>query len=525
MGYFNILRDPDAVIVYKEEGFSNLNKAKQEVWQSGNIEVATKNEVSQLKINVKSPAEPIRRIALRWNEKINAKLSLLGDHWERSYGDLEWRGIVPERVMPWYFLSNDGECTHGYGVKTGAKSMCYWQVDTSGVTLCMDVKCGGRGVQLGNRELEAAVVVARKGEIGETPFQAAREFCRKMCDKPLLPSYPVYGSNNWYYAYGKSSHNEILEDSKLISSLAPSSNNRPFMVIDDGWQVCHANGNNGGPWDRGNYLFPDMQKLASEMEQTGVRPGIWVRPLLTVEKVPEKWLLSNKRLKLSRNGQFLDPSIPEVLNHVADDIKRLVDWGYKLIKHDFSTFDIFGHWGFEMSTEITRSNWSFSDTSKTSAEIVLDLYETIRAAASDSIIIGCNTIGHLAAGLVHLQRTGDDTSGVEWERTRKMGINTLAFRMPQNGTFFAVDADCVGLTNDIDWAKNGQWLELLAQSGTPLFVSASPDAVGSEQEKALKAAFETASKSMPSGEPLDWMQTTCPAKWLLNGSAKTFKWF
>ena len=56
---------------------------------------------------------------------------------------------------------------------------------------------------------------------------------------------------------------------------------------------------------------------------------------------------------------------------------------------------------------------------------------------------GCNTIGHLSVGLFDASRTGDDVSGREWERTRRMGVNTLAYRLPQHKTFFQLDADCV----------------------------------------------------------------------------------
>ena len=35
-------------------------------------------------------------------------MKILGDHWERGYGDLAWRGIEPERIMPWYMLVSDG---------------------------------------------------------------------------------------------------------------------------------------------------------------------------------------------------------------------------------------------------------------------------------------------------------------------------------------------------------------------------------------------------------------------------------
>ena len=67
-----------------------------------------------------------------------------------------------------------------------------------------------------------------------------------------------------------------------------------------------------------------------------------------------------------------------------------------------------------------------------------------------------------------------------------------------------------------------QWMDLLANSGTPLFVSISPDAVGKEQEKALKAAFTAASADRLPAEPLDWFNNTCPSKWLLNDETRTF---
>ena len=75
----------------------------------------------------------------------------------------------------------------------------------------------------------------------------------------------------------------------------------------------------------------------------------------------------------------------------------------------------------------------------------------IKAAAEDNtLILGCNTIGHLAAGLAHINRTGDDTSGKEWERVRKYGVNTLAFRMLHHGAFYEADADCAALTSELD---------------------------------------------------------------------------
>ena len=48
-----------------------------------------------------SPTTAVRRVRLRWNARLDSVRSILGDAWERGYGDLEWRGFVPDRVMIW----------------------------------------------------------------------------------------------------------------------------------------------------------------------------------------------------------------------------------------------------------------------------------------------------------------------------------------------------------------------------------------------------------------------------------------
>ena len=215
------------------------------------------------------------------------------------------------------------------------------------------------------------------------------------------------------------------------------------------------------------------------------------------------------------NGTVFDPSHPAVLDYVRRCTEMVVDWGYELIKHDFSTCDIFDRWGFDTIDFLARDGWHFYDRTKTSAEITMNFYRVILQSAGKTKILGCNCIGHLCAGLVHANRTGDDTSGVEWERTRKMGVNTLAFRLPQQGAFFGADADCVGIKGLFPWENNRQWLDLLARSASPLFVSCDPAVVTEEQKQDLTAAYALWNECMDKGDayalrPVDWMETTTP---------------
>jgi alpha-galactosidase len=397
--------------------------------------------------------------------------------------------------------------------------LCFWQADAEGISLWADVRSGGVGVELGPRILDVCDVICRSGRAGESSFAAVHAFCRQMCASPRLPRQPVYGSNDWYWAYGKNSADTVLGDAQHIVELAPAGANRPFAVIDDGWQPARGRDKVGvGTWDRGNEKFPDIAGLASEVRNAGARPGIWIRPLQAPADAPDSW-------RLPRDRTFLDPTVPDALRKVAEDITRLREWGFELIKHDYTTFDIFGRWGFQMGAELTKDRWTFaSGPARTTAEVIDDLYGTIRRAAGDSLVIGCNTVSHLSAGRFEICRIGDDTSGTEWARTRKMGVNTLAFRGVQHGAFYVADADCVGVTNAVPWSYTKQWLDLLARSGTMLFVSLAPDALGTEQRRDLKEALALAAVTQPLGEPLDWQHTVYPSRWRLMGRERTYDW-
>ena len=515
MKYIDVVGDPIRVCVETEKGLVSLPDK-----DAGDVAVELAREGGRLKVYVAADQTPVCRVWLIWEARETRGARVLGDAWERGYGDLEWRGVAPDRVMPWYVLCADENGTCGYGVETGAAAMCSWRLDGHHLRLCLDVRNGGSGVVLGGRRLLAATVLSRPAQPDETPYQAAKALCRAMCPAPRLPREPVYGGNNWYYAYGNSSHERIMEDARLMADLCGDAAARPFMVIDDGWQLCHNDSCNGGPWTAGNYRFPDMAKLARDMKAAGVRPGIWFRPLSTSECFPEECYRGDVTGGKERT---LDPSHPFVLEWAEKTVRQLADWGYELIKHDFSTYDIFGRWGFQMGGELTRPGWHFFDRSRTTAEIILDLYRALRRGAGDrTLLLGCNTVSHLAAGIFEIMRTGDDTSGVEWARTRKMGVNTLAFRMPQNGTFYASDADCAGITGKIDWELNRQWIGLLAVSGTPLFLSVDPEAVTGEQKEYLREAIQTWLSVKREAVPLDWMDTACPEEWDTDKGRMTF---
>ncbi len=138
-------------------------------------------------VRIEAPEVPLLRVHLRWQAAVPERWRILNDQWERSYGDLEWRGLVGERVLPWYFLAFDGRATHGYGVATGASCFAFWQADPAGISLWLDLRNGGSAVRLGPRTLEAAVVRVRRGSADESAFQSARRFCHSSALSRVCP--------------------------------------------------------------------------------------------------------------------------------------------------------------------------------------------------------------------------------------------------------------------------------------------------------------------------------------------------
>jgi alpha-galactosidase len=508
--YLEVLRLPNHVTAYAGlEQRMELSKSGPR-WQASGVEIETAVQATRMPIHVSAPGVALTHVHLRWEMPVDAGLRFLGDHWERSYGDLAWRTMTPERVMPWYFATYDGTALHAYGVEAGAGAMCFWQADPEGISLWLDVSNGGLGVELGERQLLSATVVSRRGNAGEDALAALRAFCTLMSAKPRPSPGVIYGTNDWYYAYGKNSRELILEDAELAAGLHPHGGPRPVTVIDDGWT--------------NKAKFPDMQQLAGEIRGRGSRPGIWIRPLIAPQETNTALLMPDARFgrRKDRAAELAyDPTIPDALEAVRVKLQQLQAWDYELVKHDFSTYDLLGQWGFEMGAQPTLPGWHFHDHSKTNAEIIADLYRKIRAVLGEkTLILGCNTVGHLGAGIFDLSRTGDDTSGRLWERTRRMGVNTIAFRLPQHHSFFAADGDCVAVTHAVPWQETAEWLRFVASSGTALFVSVEKSAMGAEQKRALADAFAVAAASPTLRTAEDWFESTTPARWHEN----TFQW-
>ena len=286
-----------------------------------------------------------------WKAPVDADLLALSDAWERSYGEL---GFLPvrsnDRAMPWYFMLTDKENSFCFGVKTQPAAFVSFRVTETGVTAVADCRNGGQGVALQGRELHLCTFIYKRYCNGD-PFAALCDFCRELCPAPILPTFPVYGGNDWYNAYGHNSFNSVISAAEIHRQCTSGIANAPFMVIDDGWELGHT----CGPW-LPNEKFGDMRKTCNEIKARGLRPGIWIRPLQTEDPTVTEDML------IYRNGkrEFLDPTHPATQALLKADIARIRDWGYELIKYDYSTYDLLGNWGKDLADTSTKiEKWHF----------------------------------------------------------------------------------------------------------------------------------------------------------------------
>jgi hypothetical protein len=113
----------------------------------------------------------------------------------------------------------------------------------------------------------------------------------------------------------------------------------------------------GGRFYPGNDQFGDMSTVADEIKKSGMRPGLWTRPLLANVKDKPSLLIPIRQNQADLKERYLDPTIPENLQRIGTTIHLYKSWGFHLIKHDYTSYDFFGRWGFEMKDTLTEPGW------------------------------------------------------------------------------------------------------------------------------------------------------------------------
>jgi alpha-galactosidase len=130
-------------------------------------------------------------------------------------------------------------------------------------------------------------------------------------------------------------------------------------------------------------------------------------------------------------------------------------------------------------------------------------------------------VGHIAAGIFESQRIAD-TSGCDWERTRRYEVNGLTHRIAQHRTFSHIDPDIVALAKSVGWRETSQWMDVVAKSGTSLFFAPEPGAITADIKAAMAEAFGIVS-SGATGFPANPLLGATPCKWVFERPNRTIR--
>lgn len=162
---------------------------------------------------------------------------------------------------------------------------------------------------------------------------------------------PELGWNSWYELWDAVDEEAVRANAELAAELL-GQYTRPEgsqlrIVVDDGWQRAW------GEWEP-NEKFPSgLDGLAEELRASGFSMGVWLAPLLVepgshlVAEHPD-WFVDGAEYNHAKHGPMLvlDPSHPGAAAHIEAFIRRIVSWGYDLLKIDFlfaGTYEVVRH--------------------------------------------------------------------------------------------------------------------------------------------------------------------------------------
>ncbi|GIU84499.1 MAG: hypothetical protein KatS3mg008_1274 [Acidimicrobiales bacterium] len=310
--------------------------------------------------------------------------------------------------------------------------------------------------------------------------------------KPL----PV-GWCSWYQYF------HDIDEQKILSNLAAAAD-WPFDIfqVDDGYQ------RQIGEWTVTSERFPrGLGELAGRIERAGMVPGLWIAPFLVSPEAEAArragWVAMHETggelvgmVNPGWGGRALalDVTNPEVREHLATQVRELVEMGWRYLKLDFTY------------APSLRGLWS--DPEMTPAERVRIGFETVREAAGDDVfLLGCGAPLGAALGLVDGMRIGPDVAP-HWEVVSPMFpsyaevepavLNAWSATLARSFThrrLWISDPDCLLLrTTDTDLSAEAveAWAKAVAASGGAVFVSDDLSLLGAAERRLFERVVEIA---------------------------------
>ena len=123
-----LIQMPDAVEILSDDTYISLQSSDKQKWIYKDVIVELKKLDDRIEVYVQSPTMLLKEVRLSWKYATANTASILGDAWERTYGDISWGKINASKKLPWYCVAHDDNSTICFGVKTGCNTFCAWQI-------------------------------------------------------------------------------------------------------------------------------------------------------------------------------------------------------------------------------------------------------------------------------------------------------------------------------------------------------------------------------------------------------------
>ena len=102
-GKRNLLRQPDEIRLMTGSAQTEQETAPDAAaFRAGDVTVEFAEADGSLAVFVQAQNTPVRELVLTWKAMFGGAGEVLGDTWERGYGDLEWKKEADHIGMPWY---------------------------------------------------------------------------------------------------------------------------------------------------------------------------------------------------------------------------------------------------------------------------------------------------------------------------------------------------------------------------------------------------------------------------------------
>jgi alpha-galactosidase len=484
---------------------------------------------------------PVYEAHLSWAPHED-NLTALPDSWERIYGETYPRTVcLRDRVLsPWHLLLWNR--TRGRALLAGfytiPQTLLSWEVQGSAVwkgsprflTATGSTLSGSKPFRLApGRSFEMETLIFLEGD---DPAEVFIRYCDLVAqaNSVRVPPERFYGVCDWYGHLGNCSEGFIIENLQSMEKLVPESD-RGIYVIDAGWQEAWdgqtGDACNGAPWVLSNQFPSGMTALTTRIRQAGMRPGLWWRPLLisyrsNIAKEHPDWILAPQFHKGQVIGNYLDPTNSEVLAWIESEARRFVkEYSIEYLKSDFVTVDMMGYWGPEAHFGSFSREVRFSNPTLTNAQAHRHLWEAIRRGVGpQTLLLGCNTMGPLALGIIDLQRIGDDTSPTHWEAQVAHGAASVTNRFAQNRRWWINDADVVIINRNFNDNQARTWAGFVALTGGLMMFGDRISQIP-EHRRAWLARLHDLHRQVVEARPLDFMEIPLARQWLAKTANST----